>query len=273
MPEAELRGRAVAWREAGLEHDATPVILAHCSLAHSGLWKPIIARLSGARPVIAPDMPAHGRSDPPPEGESLQLFAADVCEMLVERLGRPAHMVGLSLGGATLARLAVRRPALAASLTLIEPVLFHLLHKPGEEPAPPDFMRPETDVLEGARKFVELWGAPGGWEALGPEGQAYAARVYPHLRDDQPMVGGRPPGQIELEDLARLPLPLMLIDGAESPPGAGEVLDVIQRARPDARRRTIAGAGHLSPVTHPDAVGEALEAFFEAAEAGIAPAS
>jgi pimeloyl-ACP methyl ester carboxylesterase len=268
-----LRGRTVAWREAGLEHDAPPAILAHCSLAHSGLWKPILAALGERRPVIALDMPAHGRSDPPPEGESLQLFAAEACAALVDRLGRPAHMVGLSLGGAALARLAVRAPERALSLTLIEPVLFHLLLAPGEAPPPPpDFMRPEMEVREGARRFVEQWGAPGGWEALGPEGQDYAAKVYPHLRDDQPMVNARPEGQIELSDMAALPMPALLIDGAESPPNAGAVLDAIQGALPGARRRTIAGAGHLSPVTHWREVLAELQDFFAAAEASRASA-
>ena len=125
MPEAMLRGARVQYRSYGEDKPGTPVLLAHCSLAHSGLWKPIAEALSVDRPVIAPDMPAHGRSDPPPAGESLQLFAAEMLAMMAESFGRPAHLVGLSLGGAAQSRAAWKRPELAASLTMIEPVLFH----------------------------------------------------------------------------------------------------------------------------------------------------
>lgn len=270
MPRMEIRGCGVEWREAGTEHDATPVILAHCSLAHSGLWKPIIAELAQSRPVVALDMPAHGRTDPPPEGESLQLFAAEICERLIERLGGRAHMVGLSLGGATLARLAVRRPELGASLTMIEPVLFHLLTEPGEERPAPEAFREGEDPKEALIKFMGTWGAPGGYERMDEKGREYALRVFPHLRRDTRMIGGWPEGQIDAGDLARLPMPVMLVGGEKSPPSGLEVLDVIAQAIPSARRRSIPGAGHLSPVTHWKEVLAELEDFFAAAEAAPA---
>ncbi len=270
MPEIDQRGRRVVFREEGLDRPGVPVLLAHCSLAHSGLWKPITAELAKTRPVIAPDLPAHGRSDPPPTGESLQIFAAEVCEALAGRFGRPAHLVGLSLGGAALSRVARRRPDLTASLTMIEPVLFHLLTEPGEEPVVPAVTQDEARLAEELRAFVGTWGAPGGFERMEPETRAQLLGAFRLLREDRPWVIARPPGQIELADFQAMAAPLHLISGATSPDNAPAVLDRIKAARPDARRVVIEGAGHLSPVTHPTEVLEALRAFFEAVE--MAPA-
>lgn len=266
MPESELRDRRVVWRAEGMDQPGTPVLLAHCSLAHSGLWKPIIEGLAKTRPVIAPDLPAHGRSDPPPQGESLQLFAAEICTALAENLGRPVHLVGLSLGGATLSRVAWKRPDLVASLTLIEPVLFHLLHAPGTEPPVPP-MPAEADLEAEMRAFVGQWGAPGR-DPFGDEARfAHALRCFRLLREDNAWVMGRPKGQIELPDLAGFRMPVMLVDGAATEARATEVLERIRGAIPSARRRSIPGAGHLSPVSHWREVLAELEGFFDAVEA------
>lgn len=268
MPESELHDRRVSWRAEGMDQPGTPVLMAHCSLAHSGLWKPIMAELAKTRPVIAPDLPAHGRSDPPPEGMSLQLFAAEICAHLAADFGRPAHLVGLSLGGATLSRVAWKHPRLAASLTLIEPVLFHLLSPP-ETPIPIEVPQMNDEELETAmRQFVGQWGAPGRDPFGDPQRLAHAMRCYRLLREDSPWVSGRPQGQIELSDFAGFRMPVMLVDGETTDADATAVLEAIRGALPDARRRTIAGAGHLSPVSHWRDVLRELERFFETVEAG-----
>ncbi|MDF2233515.1 alpha/beta fold hydrolase [Albimonas sp. CAU 1670] len=268
MPEMELRGRRLTWRAEGMDRPGAPVLLAHCSLAHSGLWKPIQAALAETRPVVAADLPAHGRSDPPPEGESLQLFAAEFCTRLAEDFGRPVHLCGLSLGGATLARVAWKRPELAASLTMIEPVLFHLLHPPHVQPeiqAPPaDDAELEADM----RAFVGQWGAPGRDPFGGEERFQLAKRCFRLLREDNAWVMGRPPGQIELSDFERFRLPALLIDGETTEARASAVVSAIAGAIPCARRRTIPGAGHLSPVSHWREVLAELSAFFDAVDAG-----
>ncbi|MAS43471.1 MAG: hypothetical protein CML46_02725 [Rhodobacteraceae bacterium] len=270
MPEAMLRGARVQYRSYGEDKPGTPVLLAHCSLAHSGLWKPIAEALSVDRPVIAPDMPAHGRSDPPPAGESLQIFAAEMLAMMAESFGRPAHLVGLSLGGAAQSRAAWKRPELAASLTMIEPVLFHLLHKPGEEPPVYDPDISDEALGKALDEFIGAWGAPGRAKEMTAERRAYFMRCYRELRLDNAWVVARPQGQIELPDFARLPMPVFLLGGAESQPDALRVLDAIKGVLPGARRRDIPGAGHMSPVTHSQDVLAELQAFFAAAEADSA---
>lgn len=68
----------------------------------------------------AMDLPGFGFSDPPADGDySLTTMVASVIAVL-EHLGG-AHLVGNSLGGAIVARVAAARPDLVTTLTLISP--------------------------------------------------------------------------------------------------------------------------------------------------------
>lgn len=282
MPEIEVNGRKATWREPDGPGPGVPVLFAHCSLAHSGLWKPILAELAPERRALAVDMPAHGRSDPPPEGMSLQMHAVDVCEALAERLaadsGGPIHLVGLSLGGAVLGRLALKRPDLVRSLVQIEPVWFFVLAEArrDETAGETEFNRKLRRVADeqgfdaAAEIFVGSWGQPGGWDALGPQGQAYAAHCLRYLLPDFPMISGRGPGQPSLAEIGAMRPPLTLIWGETTEPSAKAVIEVIGDAVPSARRVEIPEAGHLSPVERPDAVLAALREHFAAAEAPAA---
>lgn len=272
MPDLTVSGRTMHWRAAG---QGPPVMLAHCSLAHSGLWKPLIEPLSRDHHVMAPDMPAHGRSDPPPEGVSLQQHAMTGCRAIAESAGAPVHLVGLSLGGAVLGRLALQAPALVASLTLVEPVWFHLL----KEADPDAFAANEATMVDvtpavargdfraGARAFMEAWGMKGKFDQMDAKGQAYVAQCLVHLSRDFPMVVGTPPGQVTVADLARLSMPVMLVSGEHTQPPAAAVCDLIHRHVPQARREIMAGAGHLGPVTHPAETEALLRRFWGSHEA------
>lgn len=276
MPVIEVDGLPVAYRETGIGADGVPALFAHCSLAHSGLWKPMLTALADQRHCIAPDMPAHGGTAAPHAGQSLQLFALAACEALAARQGRPVHLVGLSLGGAVLGRLALKRPDLVASVTLIEPVWFHLLRANGRDAAADEEETAIQTVADQARggdaigavvAFMDRWGVPGGFSRLPPEAQTAAAAIYGELAKDFDWVIGHPPGQVEVADIAAMQPPTMLISGQTTPRPATEVIDVIEGALPSAQRRTIAGAGHLSPVTHWQAVLAELQAFWAEVEA------
>jgi pimeloyl-ACP methyl ester carboxylesterase len=239
------------------------------------MFKPIMAGLAATHHVISVDMPAHGGTAPPPKGTSLQFYAVEMISALIDRLGQPAHLAGLSLGGATLGRLAIRSPERVRSLTMIEPVWFFLLDKLGGAGKAEDdrvmAMIAEAsasgDSHTAVRHFIEAWGAPGGFEALGEAGQAYAAKVFPHLERDLYFVHGRPPGQITEAEIAALVPPVLLMAGSETPAAAREVIDEVARLVPKARMAIIEGGGHMSPVTHWRDVLAELRAFIGTVEA------
>ena len=71
------------------------------------------------RDVVAYDMPGHGLSDSFGQAPSFDVMAL-VLERVIEGIGgHPAHLVGLSVGGMIAQILALRRPDLVRSLSLV----------------------------------------------------------------------------------------------------------------------------------------------------------
>lgn len=110
-------GRVALYYESTGAGDA--VVLIHGLGSHVGDWKRQIDALSDTFRVIAVDLRGHGRSDKPAGPYSIPEFSADI-EMLIRSLNvGPAHVVGLSLGGAVAFQLAVDAPSLVRSLVII----------------------------------------------------------------------------------------------------------------------------------------------------------
>ncbi len=72
----------------------------------------------------AVDLPGFGYSPPPNDGDYSVSAHARAVAGLIERLGTwPVHLVGNSMGGAVVTRLAARRPDLVRTLILISPAM------------------------------------------------------------------------------------------------------------------------------------------------------
>jgi pyruvate dehydrogenase E2 component (dihydrolipoamide acetyltransferase) len=116
--EIEVAGRRLHYLELG-DGDGVPVVLVHGFGADLNTWMFTQPVLAEGRRVVAPDLPGHGGSAKEVgagDAESL----ADAVEGFLDALDiSKAHLVGHSMGGAVAALLALRRPARAASLTLI----------------------------------------------------------------------------------------------------------------------------------------------------------
>ncbi len=98
-----------------------PVLLLHGLGADLGGWMFTQPALAEGRRTIALDLPGHGGSEKDVGPGDPDRFVAAV-EDAMARLGLTrAHLVGHSMGGAIAAALALRRPELVASLTLIAP--------------------------------------------------------------------------------------------------------------------------------------------------------
>jgi pyruvate dehydrogenase E2 component (dihydrolipoamide acetyltransferase) len=116
--EIEVGGRRLRYLELG-ESDGVPVLLVHGFGADLNAWMFTQPALAEGRRVITLDLPGHGGSTKEVgagDGESLTDAVEDALGAL--GFGR-GHLVGHSMGGAVAALLALRRPDLVASLTLI----------------------------------------------------------------------------------------------------------------------------------------------------------
>jgi 3-oxoadipate enol-lactonase len=109
----EARGvRLRVFRRAG---EGTPLLLLHGFGGAAWNFTELAPRLAG-RPLVIPDLPGHGASEPLPS-PSIAGFADAVAELLDE----PASVVGHSMGGVVALRLAERRPELVRALLLAAP--------------------------------------------------------------------------------------------------------------------------------------------------------
>lgn len=273
MPTVELGGRRIGYREWG---EGPPVLFAHCSLAFSGLWRGVAERLADRWRCISVDLPGHGASDRGDETVSLQFEGVAFIRELAAHLETgPAHLVGLSLGGAVMGRVAVAEPDLARSLTFIEPVYFHLIdHRTDLAKENWESMAPVREAAEAGRyadaasAFMDRWGQPGQFERMPAAAQEAVSRSMKWLAEDFDMVSFWPEAQITREALAAIHAPVLLMHGAETQGSAKAVLDELAALQPGAARAEIDGAGHLSPVDAPEKVAARLAAFFGAVEAG-----
>jgi pimeloyl-ACP methyl ester carboxylesterase len=98
----------VAYDRAG---SGPPLVLVHGAASDAREWRPQMAGLADDFTVIAWDEPGAGRSSDVPADFGLAGYATALAA-LVEALGAPAHVCGLSWGGTVTLELYRRRPEL-----------------------------------------------------------------------------------------------------------------------------------------------------------------
>ena len=264
MPTIEAQGAQVSYIEAGC---GEPVVLLHSSVSSSAQWRSLIEVLQPRCHVMAPDLYGYGGSDPWPGAGRLRLAdEAAIVEELVARCGGPIHLVGHSYGGAVALHLALTRPEMLRSLTVIEPVSFHLLWN--SDPMGVRFygeVRELADAIwaavangnyrEAMARFVDYWNGAGAWARLGEAQRQSIVRAAPKVALDfwstitEPKV---------LQDYAAVTAPTLLMSGGCSPAPTRRIVDLLAGTIPGASVEFISGAGHMAPLSHRDAVNEAV---------------
>jgi pimeloyl-ACP methyl ester carboxylesterase len=250
------------YREAGA---GQPILLLHCSSGSSGAWLPAMEHLSRGYRALAPDLLGYGRSAPwprhavlPPEAE------LGVVNALLDVAGRPVHLVGHSYGGAVALNAARRFQGRVASLTLIEPVAFHLLRRADESDGWREVAglakRHLALVAEGrdaaaAEAFVTYWMGPKAWSRMPDTARDSAVRTAAKVAAEWRLMFAT---EDDLEAVAGIEAPTLLICGGHSPRPARRVVEVLCGTLPRARFHEISDAGHMSPLTHPAAVANAV---------------
>lgn len=236
------------------------VAMLHCTASSARQWRPVRDQLDSAFATLAIDLHGHGESDPWPGRRPFRLAddAAAVAAVL-DRVGGPVHLVGHSYGGAVALHLALEGRPLA-SLTLIEPVAFHLLAN--DRAGSSRLLTEIWDVADAVRAgvltgdhaagmacFVDYWSGPGAWAALPGDRQRALAELAPvvalHFAAAQSDPGS-------FDDCRRLAVPTLLVSGDRTTAPAGGIASRLAEAIPGCLQKVVAGAGHMLPRTHPD---------------------
>ena len=251
-----------------------PVVLLHCSAASGRQWTRLGETLGNSFLTVAPDQWSCGERGRWPGHEPFTLASEAVAvHEIIDRLGRPVHLVGHSYGGGLALHVARHRPDDLASLTLIEPSAFHLLRRGGADDATLlqevagiavdiDQALSSGDHWGGMARFVDYWMGAGSWARMSDESRA---RLCPCLAKVALDFRALFDEAAVLTDFARLDMPTVIIRGALSPAPSCRIVERLARTIAGAHVEVISGAGHMSPLTHPGPVNRIIAAHLKGA--------
>lgn len=255
------------------ERTAPLVVLAHGGGQTRHAWTGAAERLLDEDfSVVRMDARGHGDSDWSPDRDyRMETFADDLMQLL-DTLGRPAALVGASLGGVSALLTAAQAPDRVWSLILVD--IVPRFAGPGVERVR-RFMHAHSDgfaTLEEASAAVRAYNPhrpppkdPGN---LMRNLRERNGRLHWHW---DPAVTGAAPdaalGAMLSARLAAIPpsLPLLLVSGADSDVVDPEAVAEFSRQAPQAETVIVPRAGHMVAADRNDAFGEAISTFLKRA--------
>lgn len=241
--------------------DGPVVVLGHSLLADVEMWRGVAPRLAERYTVINIEVRGHRRSTAPGPF-SLEDLAGDWLAILDHHEIKKAFFVGLSMGGMTALRLALRAPEMVGGLVLID----------------------SNGDVEERLKRLQYGAMAAIYERFGMNplierrtaqimlGKAARARLTPVLREtiarhDRTQVARAIRAVFRrgpiLHRLAAIDAPTFVLcgdDDTATPPIKSERLAAAIRG---ARLELLPGAGHLSALEQPDAVADRVLAFLD----------
>lgn len=238
------RAHVFVRRLGDVDDGATPIVLLHGFSDSGECWMALVPWLAPRGSVALPDARGHGRSGVPEEPISVEVLAADAAAV-IEALGRPAVVIGHSMGADTAALLAEQRPDLVTALVLEDPPW--RTSGPEEHPELVDQMVAawidglqavtEAELVERCRRENPRWPD----EELGPWARSKQQFAAAFLDRSQ-----RWRFREWQDGLARVACPIMLLTG-DNALGAIVTPDTAEAAearQPRLRHVAIKGAGH-----------------------------
>ncbi|HGG04323.1 MAG TPA: alpha/beta hydrolase [Aliiroseovarius sp.] len=242
------------------------VLFIHCMLAHSGAWRGVIAPLNHKIKWTAFDLPGHGKSWDWDGQSDYQTQGMQAAAGLIDKR---ADLVGHSFGATIALRLARDFPDMVRSLTLIEPVLFAAAKgKPEFDQHEAEMARFDTALGAGqydiaAQEFDAAWGPGMPWDAIPTATRDGLIKRMPLVAAGAGATVSDVHKQVAPGALEQITQPVLLMEGSASPSIIRAVHDVFFARLPDVRRVVVAGAGHMVPITHPEAVAGEVGAFLK----------
>jgi pimeloyl-ACP methyl ester carboxylesterase len=224
-------------------------------------------RLAPRFRVIAADLYDHGESGPRPQARLLSMEDEAVAlEALLP--AEPVHLVGHSYGAVVAMHIARRARVRVQSMALYEPALWGTLSHlcPGDagtieiEEIRDDTVRlVHAGLLAAAgERFIDYWAGAGTWSATPSQRRPKIMETVRLLGDGWHAVFAE---RWSAQALRSLDIPCLLLTGTRSTAAARRAVRLLRESLPRAAAVELEGLGHLGPITHPDLVNAAIEAF------------
>jgi 3-oxoadipate enol-lactonase len=244
-----------------------PVVFVHGFSLDRSMWEPQWAPVSARHRAIRYDLRGYGESTLP---DGPYTHVGDLGALLGALEARPAHVVGLSMGGIVALGFALAAPDAVRSLALVDTVLDG--YRMGEAWS----QRWRTivaaarggDVAEAKRLWLEheLFATARATPAVGRAVGAMLDRYSGWHWSHQDPVGAAARPAIEL--LASVAAPTLVVVGERDLPDFQDIARRLARDVPRATLTVIAQAGHLPNLEAPDTFNDVLLAHLAACGAG-----
>lgn len=266
-----VEGRQVHYLEWG-PSGAAPLVCLHGGGQTAYMWEELGDALRSRYHVLAPDLPAHGDSDPVDDPDlSRHALAATIPALLDEFGIDRAVFIGASLGGITSLTLAATRPERVAAMVLVD--IGHRLED------------------EGVNRIIEFMTRHESFASL-DEAATEVAAYLPNRSNVKPdnlrrNLRQRPDGRWEWkhslgrrmrsadfkfggwreltagldEEMPHLTCPVLVLRGAKSDVLSDEGAEEVAALIPDARLATITSAGHHAAGDNPQSTVDVVSGF------------
>jgi pimeloyl-ACP methyl ester carboxylesterase len=257
VPALDVDGVKLAYEERG---DGPRVLLIHGT--GGAVWDPLPDQLAaGGNRAIWYHRRGFGASTHEPIKDPPR-HTRDAAALLEALDAAPAVVVGHSMGGVLTLDLVTSRPELVRGIVLIEPPLHMKKHptmkmmraligaqlmrrREGDVAAAERFMRWATTMDDGTN----------GYDLTPPEAKELLRGNAPAIMRELDSGTGE---HVKNAEIAEISVPAVLLLGGSTLPEYERAAQRIKKALPSLEIVTVPGAGHVLPVTHPQAVVEAV---------------
>jgi pimeloyl-ACP methyl ester carboxylesterase len=221
--------------------------------------------------VLAADSFGAGKSPPWPTDRQVSLQdEVALLEPVFARAGAPHALVAHSYGAAVALIAAVSQPRRIRALALYEPTLFALLDAESPPPNDADGIRGavagagaalDADDLFGAAEcFMDFWMGKGTWARTPESRKGPISASVINVRGWSRALFNEP---TPLATFSELNVPVLYMMGSDSPTSSRGVGRLLIRALPQVQVVEFSGMGHMGPITHSEAVNDAISRFLE----------
>jgi 3-oxoadipate enol-lactonase len=252
----------LAYGEAG---HGPPLVLLHGLGSSRNDWPLQLPAFTQRYRTVAVDLRGHGQSPKPAGSYRIEQLASDVARLLTQLHAHPAHVLGISLGGAVAQQVALDFPDLAHSLVLVNTaarlvsdqwrqrlmglrrvasVYLYGMDRVAEEVALRLFPRPEQAPLR--RETAE--------RLRSNDLAAYRANLWAVARFDV---------RARLDQIA---CPTLVVAGDQDTTVPLAAKRFLAERIPHSRLEVIADSGHATPVDQPEVFNRVVLQFLEQIE-------
>ncbi|HEY2780972.1 MAG TPA: alpha/beta fold hydrolase [Steroidobacteraceae bacterium] len=242
--------RPGGWLQYEVAGAGDPVVFLHGFGLDAAMWDPQWPVFAAAHRVIRYDLRGYGASSTPQEPYS---HVDDFLALSEFLRARPAHLVGLSMGGRFALRIAAQHPQAVRSLTLVDTALDgHSWSKEWLQRWQQITQAARQQDIPAARQYWlehPLFDPARNQPAVAAPLHEMVARYSGwHWRQQDPDVTPTPPSA---QILASIAVPTLMIVGELDLPDFQDIAQRIASGMPQATLRAILAAGHMANMEAP----------------------